>query len=447
MLGIPNDLVRQIAKMPVEHTWAIFYMNGDLDFVEDRLLDWLSKLCRDIDVFRILRDVLFLYMEHDAILAFRQKEHLNDPIYDESLPVFTNAYLAAKQIANLYYIYAPSNTIDRASWLMEECYKGHIMALGSVAVPYPDGYKLCDPKRDPFFPVGMKSLYWRNNVDNNLDDYVLTRFLGIVDLETGYTFSTVSWKYCLYTNRQVYGLILEVAGAVFNDNSILHDFELSNNSGVCKMTVRRKEETDQPLINDGWQAVLKGINSYDKTEPVRYTFGYKNNRYRISLLLPEYTVSIQTQHTIPFEDFREKVLHKVKTSIKYSAIEASFRKTIGALRETKLADRDMLPLFCKYFDYSIVPQSEGGKDRLFKKLSYVDRLIKQNVLLYGKNAYALLHVIMEYVSSQQQYEIASDWELGKWVQDFLEANRKPNFRMSQYIGPDYYDVASWFGIQ
>lgn len=453
MFGIPEGYVKEIARMPGEHTWAVFYMlSGNHHEVERKLSKWLGRIAIDSDEKAILDYVLFLYMEHRAIIAFRDRENLHNDWIDKELPIITDPFEAADYAAKRRFPFSPSPAvINESAKLMEKLYKGQILPFGAVDIPLPPGYELVNPNRDPFFQVGMRPLYW-GNVDNQyLDLYVPSRFYGVIDLETGYTFSTVSSKYCLYTNKQVYDLLVEIAGGVFEGKqepvSILDDFELSRNSGVCKMSVRRAEEIYQPLLNDGWQAVLEGINSYDKSEPLKYTFGFKNVRYRASLLMPEYTVSIQTQHTIPFEEFRKKVLDTVARNIEFKAIENSFRQTIESLRSTRLADRDMLPLFCKYFNIFEVPKTDGGKDRLFKTLRFIDRLVAENIANYGKNAYALLHVIMGYMSDRGPYDAGSDWELGKWVHDFLKATSQPGFSMSKYIEGVFYDLASWYGMQ
>lgn len=453
MFGIPQGYVKEIARMPGDHTWAVFYMwYGDSPEVEHQLSRWIDRLTEDYDAKFILDSVLFLYLEHESIRLFKDRELQDNGKTINDLPTLSNPYDAVSYaIKHAMMVSPPFSAMKEASRLMDGMFKGDILPFGAVDIPLPPGHNLMDPDRDPFFPVGMRPLYWGNIDNKDLDLYVPSRFYGIVDLETGYTFSTVTWKYVLYTNRQVYDLLLEIAGGVFEGKqepvSIVDDFELSNRSGVCKMTVRRAEEIYQPLINDGWQAVLEGINSYDKSEPLKYTFGFKNTRYRASLLMPEYTVSIQTQHTIPFEEFKRKVLETVDRDISFKSIEASFRKIIESLQKTRLADRDMLPLFCKYFGISAVPGTENGQDRLLRTLRFIDNLIKENIRHHGKNAYALLHVIMDYMSTRGPYSAGSDWEFGKWVHDFLEAATRPEFTMSKYIEGAFYDMASWYGMQ
>ena len=451
MFGIDNSLIPQVAKMPANHTWAVFYMRGNLKLVEKSLSKWIELLADNLNVSYILENVLFLYMAHEAIIEFKQREGIQGNLFDDILPVIDNPYDAVEYALHTSWRNVTINERQDAALLMEKMFKGQILPFGAVQIPLPDGYRLMDPDRNPFFPVGMRPLFWANCEINDFEQYVPSRFYGIVDLETGHTFATATSKYCLYTNKQVYDLLREVAYSVFDKNepksNTIDHFELSKKSGVCKMTVMREEEEYQPLINDGWQALLEGINSYDKSEPLRYTFGYQNKRHRIPLLMPEYTVSIQTQHTIPFEEFRRKVLDEVQNNIQFAAIQKSFIDIIKALKNTKLADRDMLPLYCKYFGVISIPESENAQERLVSDLRYVARLIKESVDKYGKNAYAMLHVIMDYLSTRGRYTYNNDWELGKWVHDFLEASKSAGFSISGYIGNPFYDIVSWFEVQ
>ena len=74
MFGIDNSLIPQVAKMPANHTWAVFYMRGNLKLVEKSLSKWIELLADNLNVSYILENVLFLYMAHEAIIEFKQRE-------------------------------------------------------------------------------------------------------------------------------------------------------------------------------------------------------------------------------------------------------------------------------------------------------------------------------------------------------------------------------------
>ena len=455
MFGIPSEYEREIAHMEGNHTWAVFYMTGeDHPYLERSLSRWIERFATDYTVFEIVRSVLFLFMEHRAIIALFDRYSRMSRDFEPFLPVLRDSFDAACFSARFIHNKVENKQLEDAAVIMEKMFKGHWIPFDVVKIPYPQAGRYVDPN-DPFFPVGMRPLFWGNCQENDFDQYVPTRFYGIVDLENGYTFSSVTWKYCLYTNKQVYDLMVEIAGLVFGvieKESILDDFKLSRTRGSCRMIVKRAEEEYQPQINDGWQAVLVGVNSYDTTCPLRYTFGFKNVAYRASFLMDDYTVSIQTAHVIPFDEFREKVLDEINDNYEFRRIEEGFRNIIQQLKTTRMSEFDMLPLFCKYFRIKAVPVSDEGKEQLVRNLHYVEGRIKANMNKFkpedGKNAYTMLHVMMDYISwFDKPYTYDDQIAFGKWVKEFLSVSRAPGFSISRYIGNEAYDVVSWYGAQ
>lgn len=450
MFGIPIEYEHEIAHMEGSHSWAVFYMTGERHrSLERSLSDWIEHIVSDYSVWEIIRNVLFLYLEHRAIVALFDRHARMYPGFEPFLPVIDSPYQAALYGKQFLYYDVNNRYLQEASDVMENMFKGRITPLGIVQIPFPGlAGRYVNPK-DPFFPVGMRPMFWGNCDENDFGQYVPSRFYGIVDLERGYTFSTVTWKYCLYTNKQVYELMLEIAGTVLGnleETNILDDFVLSKTRGSCRMIVKRAVEVFQPLINDGWQAVLVGVNSYDTTSPLRYTFGFKNVAYQSSFLMDEYTVSIQTAHIIPFEAFREKVLAEINANYEFKQIDAEFKSIIQGLKDTKMAEMDMMPLFCKYFRITRIPESDQGKNTLQDHLGFVSKRIRENLNRFGKNAYTMLHVIMDYISWYNKKLVYEDQiAFGKWVKEFLSVSKASGFSISRYIGSDAYDVASWFG--
>ena len=448
MFGIPTSFEKEIAQYNVPHSWAIYYMAGDDSRRQEReLYLWIRKVADDIIVAKVLREVLFLYMEHQAICEFNYCH--KERIFDDVLRYLPSPYDAACYGLELLSFPQDHDIIEAAGHLMEQMRKNELTPFGKVEIPATEAIR--PDYNDPFFPVGMRPLFWSNAEVPEFPPYVPTKFLGIVDLETGYTFATASDRYCLYTNEEVHGLLLEIAGRVFHTsfpNEILTDHVLLNKRGVCKMLAKRPEEEYQPLINEGWQAVVEAVNSYDKTETLRYTFGFLNKRHSLPFLMLDYSISINTAHVIPFAEFREKALSRMHWDVQRNAIEQGFLKTIDSLKKTALSDRDMLPLFCKYFNFIRKPESDTEKNRLVEILSNVDKSVQLETKRLGKNAHAMLHVIMSYISEQKDaIRFRNETQLGKWIGDFTKAAASPGFSISRYIGPDAYDLVAWYSLQ
>ena len=448
MFGIPAQYEMEIAHYNVPHSWAIYYMTGEPDSgrMDRELFLWVKKTTGDIMVSKVLHEVLFLFLEHPTIREFNS--HHKERIFDDALPFLSNPYEAAHYGLERLGFRDDEDIIEVAGRLMEQMRKNELTPFGKVDIPA--AWLLNPDQNNPFFPVGMRPLFWSNAEIFDFPPYVPTKFLGIVDLEIGYTFATASDRYCLYTNKEVYDLLLEIARKVFHSSypeEMLTEHILLNKRGVCKMLAKRAEEEYQPFINDGWQAIVEAVNSYDKTETLRYTFGFINKRYPIPLLMLDYSISINTAHVIPFAEFRKKALDLMHWDVELNAIEKAFRKTIESLQKTALSDRDMLPLFCKYFNFKEKPESEAEREKLIDILSKVDHNIQKETARLGKNAHAMLHVIMSYISEQKDsIRFRSETQLGKWISDFTKAAAAPGFSISSYIGNGAYDIASWYDV-
>ncbi|MBQ9712261.1 MAG: hypothetical protein IJV54_08260, partial [Bacteroidales bacterium] len=122
MFGIPQGYVKEIARMPGDHTWAVFYMwYGDSREVEQKLSRWIDRLTPDFDIREILRRVLFLFMEHEAIRCFREREGLYNDWIDDELPILTDPYDAVSY-ATKYALgdSLPAPVINEAARLLDE---------------------------------------------------------------------------------------------------------------------------------------------------------------------------------------------------------------------------------------------------------------------------------------------------------------------------------------
>ena len=447
MFGIPTHIEKEIAHYNVRHSWAVYYMlSGDPYKMEHNLYEWIKKTAHDIAVAKVIREVLFLFLESEAVRKYNA-EH-TERLFDDALPYLPSSYDAAHY--GLQQLSYPSDydIIKAVVDLLEQMRKNELTPFGRVDISATEHVYADDG--NPFFPVGLRPIFWGNAELFEFPPYVPTKFVGIVDLETGYTFATASYRYYLYTNKDVFDLLMEIAHRVFRTSyhsEIVTKHTLINKRGVCKMLAERAIGAYFPYINDGWQAVIQAVNSYDKTEPLRYTFGFVNDCFRIPLLMLDYTISVNTAHIVPFEKFRQKTLDTLHWDVELNEIETAFRKIIESLKSTALSDIDMLPLFCKYFDYNNVPESKTEQDNLLELLKTIEDSVREETKRYGRNAYAMLHVIMSYVSQKKEsLYFRNEAQLGKWVAEFTKAAATPNFSIHRYIGPDPYDVVTWYSL-
>lgn len=415
--------------------------------VERDLYQWIKKVADDIAVAKVIKEVLFLFLENEAVREFnyQQKEHL----FGDTLPYLPSSIDASQYGLDRLSFPHDQDIINTCVELMEKMRRNELTPFDKVEIA---AAEFVHPDLDnPFFPVGMRPLLWSNAELFEFPPYVPTKFLGIVDLETGNTFATASARYCLYTNREVYGLLQEIAHRVFDryySDRIDTRHILLNKRGVYIGIANSAIFEYQPFIIDGWQPIIEAVNSYDKTENLRFTFGFIKKSFPLPFLMLDYTISVNTAHVIPFEKFREKALRRMNWDVELNTIVKAFRKTMETLQNTALSDRDMLPLFCKYFSIREIPDSDNEKNMLMEKLRPVDDSIKHYSRENGKNAFAMLHVIMEYISrTKGTVYHHSETQLGKWVSDFIKEASIPGFSISKYIGHEAYDVVSWYSLQ
>ena len=314
------------------------------------------------------------------------------------------------------------------------------------------GDKRVESIEDLFFPVVIRPLYWLHHSGGP----VRTSYAVLVDEEYREIFTAVSSSYGFIHNRDAFFLGREIADHVFASSvpfKAVGDF-LCRKGASCYMKIYRPIEADQPLINLGWRAFLRITNSYNKTYPLSYTFGFHAEK-DYDFVLPGFSIELKTPHTSrPKEKIREQ-LHDWYYSPEFftiKQIEQEFIRIIESLKMIIVAERDFLPFFCKVFRIS--KREKLGlfmKDFLIKSRDFLKEQIPVFIKQYGQNGYALLHVLAAYSSKYSRHFIttpnhSSVYEqnrLGKWVKSFIEAANDPDFSIYEYLGKDPCDTASW----
>ena len=195
MFGIPTHCEKDIAHVNVTHSWAIYYMTGDGDSrrLERSLYQWIKKVADDIAVAKVLQEVLSLFLENKAVQEYNyhHKEHL----FEDALPYLPSPYDAAHYGLDRLSFPHDHDIVDICVDLMEKMERNELTPFGKVDIAAAEYIR--PDLNNPFFPVGMRPLFWSNAELFEFPPYVPTKFLGIVDLETGYTFATASDRYCL----------------------------------------------------------------------------------------------------------------------------------------------------------------------------------------------------------------------------------------------------------
>ena len=314
------------------------------------------------------------------------------------------------------------------------------------------GDKKVESIEELFFPVDIRPLYWLYQGR----EPVKTTYSILVDEEYKETFTAVSSSYGFIHNEEAYFLGREIASRVFESSEqfkAIGDY-LCRKGASCYMRIYRPIEKDQPLINEGWRAFLRITNSYNKTYPLSYTFGFHAEK-DYDIVLPSFSIELKTPHTErPDEKIREQLRdwYHSPEFFTIKQIEREFIRIIDSLKKIVVAERDFLPFFCKVFRIS--KRDNLGlltKGFLIQSRDFLKERIPVFIKQYGQNGYALLHVLAAYsstysrnfISTPNHSSVYEQNRLGKWVKSFIEDAKDPNFSIYEYLGKDPCDSASW----
>lgn len=304
---------------------------------------------------------------------------------------------------------------------------------------------------DLFFPVQLRPVYW---ADTELNDSGFPlyhnhcpRHYAVVRIDWREVFSVVTDKYDLITNEQAYKLGIDVSKHFFGtDEKGLdsHIDDVSHNFAACEFSIFRKIEDGQPLLLDGWRAIIRIANSYNKTKQLSFTAGFEYKR--AAILFPDINIVLKDAHSIPFDKVHEELfdlLLKSERGTKIHEMEEKFESLLRALQNVPMSREDMLRLFCKVFLKTI---KKSDYPNYFVTLAEINHFISNHSGKLGRNAHALLHVFAEYVSKHSDSRIRdlnmSQLALGKWATEFVHETSDPDFSFYNYFGKDVSDLVS-----
>ena len=315
-----------------------------------------------------------------------------------------------------------------------------------------------------FFTVDKKPMYWQDTKplpDLFGEKIIYNRCKGLFVLvdKFGKVFAPVTSAYQIVTNEDAYKWALEFAKDIFHTQEEVQmtfiGLNMPESRGFCEIDLARNTEQNQPLINEGWCAFIRVINSYNKTKPLSYIVGFTNLKQHYRILMPEMAVKATELHMGSKESIKSSLKNQITRKFaEINNIEMTFYDKIMALKNLPVAKEDMLPLCCKFLSIKKIDQEHLKKsiDYFLGLKCYLECLIKQCIENYGTNAYALLNIMSAYASGwddfvypmMQMHMSSQQMAVGKWVDDILNATKdKEHFSMYEYLGKEAYDASSW----
>jgi hypothetical protein len=328
--------------------------------------------------------------------------------------------------------------------------------------------KACLEPKDPqlkelFFPVDTRSVFWESD-ENAIDPEIPSRpqwtdrYYAIVDRERRHLFTIVSASYLLITNLEAYRVAHAIANTLFKkpDENETFGFVpfrtwINKNRSTCEISIVRKIDGYQPELNDGWVTGIVMQNSYNKSKALTYYIGFFNERHKLSLILPENSISFKLKKS-KYDDILYQIFEQLseqRNITKINKVEQAFRMKLEDLKNTPMDGNMFLAFFCKFFGISRKGvEREGGIHSALSKRDFINERKQLYIEKYGQNAYAFLLGISDYIDNYEEVRLGNSYmnyhiQAGQWADEYLKEVAKPNFSLYKYIGEDAMDTAWW----
>lgn len=324
-------------------------------------------------------------------------------------------------------------------------------------------YRKCKTIKDLFFPIDYRNLYWEDyegqpNLFGKICYSRTKDYYGIVDVERHHLFTIASSDYKAITNEEAYACAEWLARRVFmhndNDNFELRPIEikLRDDRGACIVSLQRKVDIEQPLLNMGWHAFLQMTNSYTKYVALRYFIGFRYKESNISILFGQWDLlkdfKVSKNSNVSLKEQISKFLED-RHLIIIKEIEKSFYQKIQNLNKQVLSPGLIVPLMCKYFDWNkedIIKKNQ--EQEIVDTVRYIRKCIEHYSNGASITAYHFLLSILDYIGDYQLNKgrnlTYNQLSAGSWVDDYLGAVRTYQpFSPSDYVGKRSIDTALW----
>ncbi len=151
------------------------------------------------------------------------------------------------------------------------------------------------PLERAFFDVSLFPIFWERTRSKLPKHYICPGRYAVVREDEMYVFTTVTDGYYLILNYDAYKLGEEIACYAFYSERLILISKLevlTEHGAACEISIQRQEETNQPLILEGWHAIVRISNSYNKTKSLKFIIGYVFDS-GAGILFPDFTIEIK----------------------------------------------------------------------------------------------------------------------------------------------------------
>jgi hypothetical protein len=308
--------------------------------------------------------------------------------------------------------------------------------------------------RESFFPVAEVPLkyVWGG------EEHDVRGYKGIVDVERRQVLSTVSKRYTLVRNEEVYELLRPVAQEFFGGSG-LDDFECLNilmpqSRASCRIDLTRKNPESHLFKvcgGDPWTAFVRIANSYNRTSKLEIQIGYCRWICQNGIIFGARSYSVALRHDVyalSSPAFRESVIRGAIRAVgDAGGAEKEFAASLETLRALTMTEEETEMLFWRVFGFRSSPnglkalpkQRRDGLLGIRERMQWAMASYRRE---FGGTAYAAFNVLTDFASfpdgdrSHAFLTPIRQAKVGDWLAGFVPAAREPGFAFDRYFTQD-----------
>ncbi|WP_395143704.1 DUF932 domain-containing protein [Armatimonas sp.] len=298
------------------------------------------------------------------------------------------------------------------------------------------------------FPVSLEDVFAQlaNNV--TLDTF----HKAVVDIERKRVMTVVTDRYKLITNAEAIQRGENIFREVFSQPTIeameLYNVITPSTRTFCHVDYTLKGYTFSFESNDKWLPFLRVTNSYNKTKPLRFDFGFCRAICRNGMIFNPKQVTIKRYHMGTQSQAHD--LAGVDLSV-IKKMEVHFLEKLNNLKRFAVPPNMMLPLTCKALQIQVT-EEQVNKPRacdLIKVFgTQVQKLTNQYFNELGHNGYAALNVLTDMATRPEGIGFSNTAQIHSlqshcafWIDDFIISIKQDSFEFPKYIS-DYQESAA-----
>ena len=279
-----------------------------------------------------------------------------------------------------------------------------------------------------------------------------THHKAVIDVQRNRVLSVVTDKYRLVENREAIARGESVFKRIFSESTVasmeLFNVTVPETRSFCHVDYTLKGYSFHFGSEDEWQPFLRITNSYNRTKPLRFDFGFCRAFCRNGMIFDPRQATIKRYHSgiLPdIEDLSGLDLRAIKS------MEVAFIERLKRLRRYAVPPDMMLPTLCKVFDINITKEQISKPKAELRVRAFgncVTKLTNKYFDELGHNGYAALNVLTDFATRPEHTGFSTATHMHSmqvrsalWVDEYINEIKSEDFDYQNYIAK-YADSAN-----